>query len=187
VANKAPLAVNDTIKTTMGVPVLVNLLANDTDPDGDKIALKTLSNPKNGKLYRMNDSYIFYFPNAGFVGTDSFTYSITDSKGAPATAVVSITVTPANKLPIAKNDVVTAKSGKAVSLNVLANDSDPDGDALTVLGATVPSHGSIRWQDKQTIIYTPRADYTGWDNFAYTITDSRGGAALALVSVWVSK
>ena len=185
--NKAPIAVNDTISTTMGVPVLVNLLANDSDPNGDKIALKTLSNPKNGKLYRMNDSYIFYFPNAGFVGKDSFTYTITDSKGATSTASVAITVAPANRLPVAKNDVVTAKSGKAVILNVLANDADPDGDALTVLGATVPSHGSIRWQDKKTIIYTPRADYTGWDNFAYTISDGKGGSALAFVSVWVSK
>jgi lipopolysaccharide export system protein LptA len=187
VDNKAPIAVNDTISTTMGVPVLVNLLANDSDPNGDKIALKTLSNPKNGKLYRMNDSYIFYFPNAGFVGKDSFTYTITDSKGATSTASVAITVAPANRLPVAKNDVVTAKSGKAVILNVLANDADPDGDALTVLGATVPSHGSIRWQDKKTIIYTPRADYTGWDNFAYTISDGKGGSALAFVSVWVSK
>lgn len=187
VDNKAPIAVNDTISTTMGVPVLVNLLANDSDPNGDKIALKTLSNPKNGKLYRMNDSYIFYFPNAGFVGKDSFTYTITDSKGATSTASVAITVAPANRLPVAKNDVVTAKSGKAVMLNVLANDADPDGDALTVLGATVPSHGSIRWQDKKTIIYTPRADYTGWDNFAYTISDGKGGSALAFVSVWVSK
>ena len=187
VDNKAPIAVNDTISTTMGVPVLVNLLANDSDPNGDKIALKTLSNPKNGKLYRMNDSYIFYFPNAGFVGKDSFTYTITDSKGATSTASVAITVAPANRLPVAKNDVVTAKSGKAVMLNLLANDSDPDGDALTVLGATVPSHGSIRWQDKKTIIYTPRADYTGWDNFAYTISDGKGGSALAFVSVWVSK
>ena len=185
--NKAPIAVNDTISTTMGVPVLVNLLANDSDPNGDKIALKTLSNPKNGKLYRMNDSYIFYFPNAGFVGKDSFTYTITDSKGATSTASVAITVAPANRLPVAKNDVVTAKSGKAVMLNVLANDADPDGDALTVLGATVPSHGSIRWQDKKAIIYTPRADYTGWDNFAYTISDGKGGSALAFVSVWVSK
>ena len=187
VDNKAPIAVNDTISTTMGVPVLVNLLANDSDPNGDKIALKTLSNPKNGKLYRMNDSYIFYFPNAGFVGKDSFTYTITDSKGATSTASVAITVAPANRLPVAKNDVVTAKSGKAVMLNLLANDADPDGDALTVLGATVPSHGSIRWQDKKTIIYTPRADYTGWDNFAYTISDGKGGSALAFVSVWVSK
>ena len=187
VDNKAPIAVNDTISTTMGVPVLVNLLANDSDPNGEKIALKTLSNPKNGKLYRMNDSYIFYFPNAGFVGKDSFTYTITDSKGATSTASVAITVAPANRLPVAKNDVVTAKSGKAVMLNLLANDADPDGDALTVLGATVPSHGSIRWQDKKTIIYTPRADYTGWDNFAYTISDGKGGSALAFVSVWVSK
>jgi hypothetical protein len=187
VDNKAPSAVNDTINTTMGVPVLVNLLANDSDSNGDKIALKALTNPKNGKLYWMNDSYIFYFPNAGFVGKDSFTYTITDSKGATSTASVAITVASANKLPIAKNDVVTAKSGKAVTLNVLTNDSDPDGDALTVLGATVPSHGSIRWQDKKTMIYTPRADYTGWDNFVYTISDGRGGSALAFVSVWVSK
>jgi ribosomal protein S30 len=187
VDNKAPIAVNDTINTTMGVPVLVNLLANDSDPNGDKIALKALTNPKNGKLYWMNNSYIFYFPNAGFVGKDSFTYTITDSKGATSTASVAITVASANKLPIAKNDVVTAKSGKAVTLNVLTNDSDPDGDALTVLGATVPSHGSIRWQDKKTMIYTPRADYTGWDNFVYTISDGRGGSALAFVSVWVSK
>src|SRR5262249_48831149 len=86
---------------------------------------------------------------------------------------------PRTNPPIAANAAATTPEDTAATVAVLANDSDPDGDALAVTGITQPAHGAAAVNPNGTITYTPAADYHGPDSFAYAISDGRGGAASA--------
>jgi hypothetical protein len=90
-----------------------------------------------------------------------------------------------NSPPVAVGDSASTTSGAPVTINVLGNDTDPNGDPLTVTGATVPAHGSAVVNGNQTITYNPAAGYSGPDSFTYSISDGRGGSASAAVSVSV--
>src|SRR5207249_4616770 len=109
---------------------------------------------------------ITYTPSAGYHGADSFTYTISDGKGGTATATVNVTI---NAPPVAVNDSATTQQNTAKTISVLANDNDPDGDPLTVTGATAPAHGSVVVNGDGTITYTPSNGYHGVDSFTYTI------------------
>ena len=89
-----------------------------------------------------------------------------------------------NRFPTAQADSATTLSGAALTINVLANDSDPDGDLLSVAGFTQPAHGTVT-QVSGGLRYTPASGYAGADSFTYTISDGRGGTATATVSVTV--
>jgi hypothetical protein len=101
-------------------------------------------------------------------------------------AQVNITVTPVGDSPVAVNDAVTTAEDAAVTLSVLANDSDADGDALTVTAAGPAAHGSAT-TDGVTVTYTPVPDFFGADGFSYTIGDGYGGTATAQVSITITK
>jgi hypothetical protein len=91
-----------------------------------------------------------------------------------------------NHFPVAVDDTATTAQGMPVTINVLANDSDPDGDALTVASTSQPAHGSVAVNAANAIIYTPGTNYAGPDAFGYTITDGKGGVASANVLVTVT-
>ncbi len=185
VTNQPPKAVNDTATTTAGKAVTVNVLANDSDPDGDTLSVTANTNPTNGTVTR-NGADFTYTPKAGFVGTDSFTYTISDGKGGTATGTVTITVNAAaNQPPKAVNDTATTTAGKAVTVNVLANDSDPDSDTLSVTANTNPANGTVT-RSGGNITYTPKAGFTGTDTFTYTISDGKGGTATGTVTITVN-
>ena len=183
--NRAPVAVDDAATTAFATPVTTNVLANDTDPDGDTLAIGTVTPPPNG-LAAVSGNAIVYTPNAGFAGTDRYTYTINDGRGGTASATVTVTVTPQpNRPPVAVDDAATTPFGQPVTVNVLANDSDPDGDALTITGVTAPANGSVV-ANGSTITYTPALRFTGTDRFTYTIDDGRGGSATANVTITVT-
>ncbi|HXG57891.1 MAG TPA: Ig-like domain-containing protein [Thermoanaerobaculia bacterium] len=92
--NRAPVAVNDSATTRENKPVGIRLLANDSDADGDPLTVTELSKPSNGTVLTKKDGNASYKPNAGFTGTDSFMYTISDGQGGTASATVTITVTP---------------------------------------------------------------------------------------------
>ncbi|OWW27408.1 hypothetical protein B4Q04_07075 [Zobellia sp. OII3] len=101
--NEAPLAVGDDIETTQDTAILLEgLLANDTEPNGQAITIVTVDTPQNGEAVLQGDGLsVLYTPDAGYVGSDSFEYTIEDETGLSATATVSITVTPQNQAPVA--------------------------------------------------------------------------------------
>ncbi len=99
---------------------------------------------------------------------------------------MSVTVTPTNDGPVAVADAATTAEDTAVSIAVLTNDSDLDGDTLTVSAATTPAHGTAAVNPDGTITYTPAANYNGADSFSYTVGDGNGGTATATVSVTVT-
>jgi hypothetical protein len=197
-ANQPPDAVKD-YATSDGMKVRINVLANDTDPDGDDLTITGVTDGMNGTT-RVNtkgtpsptDDVVVYRPNSGFSGTDSFTYTISDGMGGFDTATVKVTVVGEdNDPPDAVNDSATS-DGMKVRINVLANDTDPDGDDLTITGVTDGMNGTTRVNTKGTpsptddvVVYRPNSGFSGTDSFTYTISDGMGGLDTATVTVTV--
>ena len=184
--NRPPIAVNDAATTVLGQPVTINVLANDSDPDGDPLTIIGVTAPANGSV-SATATNITYTPAPRFTGTDTFTYTISDGRGGTATATVTVTVTqPPDQPPIAVNDTATTFTGTPVTIDVIANDSDPDGDPLTVQSVTAPQFGTAQISNNE-VIYTPTvAGFVGTDTFNYTINDGRGGTATATVTVTIN-
>lgn len=169
--NKAPNAVTDTATTTASSSVVVDVLANDSDADGDTLSVSAVTQGTNGTVV-LQGSKPMYTPNAGFSGTDSFTYTVSDGK-ASATATVSVTVAavnPTNTAPAAANDTATTTQSSSVIVDVLANDSDADDDTLTVTSVTPGKNGTVVLQAGKPM-YTPNAGFSGTDSFSYTVSD----------------
>ncbi len=181
VSNAAPLAGADNAATSVGRPVTINVLGNDSDPDGDAITLSSVSTPANGRTF-IENGRVVYTPNAGFSGTDTFTYVVRDALGATATGTVTVTVQP-NRAPVAANDEAGVLKAQSVDINVLANDVDPDGDALTVVSATGARLGDVTVNANGTVRYAHRPGSTGTDTFTYTVRDTAGNTSTATVTV----
>ena len=191
--NESPVAVADAAATVAGTPVTINVLANDTDPNADRLGVTVVTAPANGTAAVNADGTVTYTPDAGFVGGNSFTYAAADSYGAFATATVSVTVTAAtpppgtNRPPVAVSDAATTGFGTPVVINVLANDSDPDGNPLTVAVAGQPANGVAAVNADGTVTFTPNAGFSGATSFTYGVSDGKGGTAAAAVSVTVQQ
>jgi Ca2+-binding RTX toxin-like protein len=128
-----------------------------------------------------------YTPVAGFFGTDSFTYTLKDGSGLTATGMVNITVNGTAKPPVANSDSFTGTENHTVTGNVMTNDTDPNGLVLSVTAATMTTaHGSVVQNADGTFIYTPSTDFTGTDNFSYTLNDSAGLSATGTASITIN-
>ncbi|GAB5518512.1 MAG: hypothetical protein RhofKO_07630 [Rhodothermales bacterium] len=185
--NDAPVAQDDTASTDEDTPITVDVLANDLDVDGDALTLTLLTAPTNGTVEVESDQRIRYAPTANFSGIDTFTYRITDPDGLSSEATVSIAVGNSADAPIAQDDAATTNEDTPVQIGVLANDTDPDGDALRIQSTTTPTLGTVAIAaDAQTLTYMPNADVSGTDTFTYTVTDGNDGFATATVTVTIT-
>src|SRR6185369_8018773 len=182
--NDPPAAVADTATTPEDTAATINVLANDSDLDGDTLAITAVTQGTHGTV-AFTATNVTYTPAANYNGADSFTYTISDGKGGTATATVSVTVTAVNDPPAAVADTATTPEDTAATTNVLANDSDLDGDTLAITAVTQGTHGSVTFTTAN-VTYTPAANYNGADSFTYTISDGKGGTATATVSVTVT-
>ena len=185
--NDAPLAVTDAITTNEDTPVIINALTNDIDVDGDPLSVVSITNPLHGTAVVNTDGTITYIPEANFNGTDAFDYTITDGNGASSTATVNLVVNSVNDNPLAINDAGSIEENNQIGLPVLNNDTDPEGDILTVIKTTKPANGELTVNTNGTIIYVPNADFHGIDTFNYTVSDGNGGQSTAVVSINVFK
>ena len=187
--NNAPDAMDDSGMTDAGVPVVVNLLANDTDKDGDSLTITDLGAPANGSVFLGQNGNVVYVPKAGFAGTDTFTYTISDGKGGTDTATVTVVVNGGNgggnTAPVANDDSTSTMPGKAVLIDVVANDTDADGDTLIIGGVTAPANGSVYPGGDGKLVYLPNPGFTGTDTFTYEVSDGKGGSDIATVTVEV--
>jgi serine/threonine protein phosphatase PrpC len=184
-ADQAPVA-NNASASPHGNPVTINVLANDSDPDGDNLTVTAVGTPSHGTAVINADNTITYTPSAGTTATtDNFTYTIADGYGGTASATVTIYLT--DRAPTAVNDVAAMHGGTSAVINVLANDSSPDGDILTVTSVGTPAHGTAVLNADNTVTYTPTAGTTATtDTFTYTISDGYGGTATATVKVYLT-
>ena len=182
--NNNPTAVNDTASVNEDASVVIDVLANDSDLDGDSLTISSAS-AANGSVIINTDGTVTYTPNADFNGQDTISYEISDGQGGTATAQVAVTVNAVNDGPVAQDDAVSVNEDASVIVNVLANDSDLDGDSLTVTTATA-TNGSVVINTDGTVTYTPNADFNGQDTISYEISDGQGGTATAQVAVTVN-
>jgi hypothetical protein len=184
--NRPPVAVNDNKSTHAGVALTFDPRANDSEPDGDPLTITAKTDGAHGFVQILSGgTQIKFTPTAGYVGTDSFTYTISDGLGGFATATVAMTM--GNTAPSAVNDTMAVSLNTAASLDPRTNDTDADGDALTITAKTDGAHGTVAITGGGAgITYTPANGYTGADSFTYTIADGNGGTATGTANVTVS-
>ena len=184
--NDAPEAVADTAATAEDVSVLIDVLANDTDVEGDALSIESVTAPSHGTARVAASGGVEYAPEADYNGPDLFTYTVSDGGGGTATAEVVVAVAPINDAPVAAPDSAATAEDVSVLIDVLANDTDAEGDALRIESVTAPSHGTARVAASGGVEYAPEADYNGPDRFTYTVSDGGGGTATAEVAVAVA-
>ncbi|MFC1547207.1 Ig-like domain-containing protein [Candidatus Neomarinimicrobiota bacterium] len=183
--NDAPVAGNDVAETQEDTPITIDVLANDSDVDGDPLTIQNVTQA-NGIVHINPDGTLAYEPTPNFSGLDDFYYTVLDGNGGQATATVTVTVVSENDAPIAVDDAAATDEDTPVTMDVLANDSDPDGDALSVTDVTQGANGTASIEQDGTITYVPAPDFNGSDNFSYNISDGNGGSASANVSVTIN-
>jgi len=187
VVNDALVANDDSDTTPEDTPVSTNVVTNDTDVDGTVVAstVAIVSGPRNGSVVNNGDGTVTYTPNANFYGSDSFTYTVKDNGGATSNvAIVTINVGAVNDPPVAQMDSAITDENMPVTIPVLVNDSDLDGDRLTVESVTQHSNGTVT-NNGTDVTYSPDPDFNGMDTFTYTVSDKNGSADTARVSVEV--
>ncbi|KOF45500.1 hypothetical protein ACX15_02995, partial [Vibrio parahaemolyticus] len=138
--------------------------------DGKVVSLDTNNGPANGTVSVNPDGSVTYTPNDNYVGKDTFTYIVT-SGGVSESAIVEVNVTPVNDAPVAKDDIATTQEDTAVTIDVLPNDTDVDGDKLSIQSASVPeAQGKVEIVDGK-LVFTPAENFNGHAEIIYTVTD----------------
>jgi gliding motility-associated-like protein len=195
--NNPPIAINDVNHTFNGIPVSGNVGTNDIELDFDPVTFNIVTdvNLNSGTLVlNANGTYTF-IPEAGFTGTAVFTYSICDNGGLCDTAEVAIDVDlfnpPINNAPIAINDnvltYVDPVNPATMSICVICNDDDPDGDAMTtaLVPNSGPLNGTLLASGNGTYVYTVNSGFSGQDQFTYVLCDDEGLCDAAVVTIIV--
>lgn len=181
--NRLPITQDDSfLATRNGGASMIDVLANDRDDDGHPLTITGLTQPAAGSVENFGE-LVSFTPATDFDGDTEFTYTVSDGQGGEATATVRINVI--NNPPTVANDSATTQMNQSVSIDVLANDSDPNGDTLTLTGLSTVVNGSVEIQNGQ-VLYQPNDGFLGRDNFTYTVRDVAGATALATVTVLVS-
>ncbi|WP_370729836.1 Ig-like domain-containing protein [Fibrella arboris] len=198
--NNPPIADNDASQTTAGTPVIVAVLANDTDPDSATSLDGQLNNPtliaqpSVGTAVVNANGTVTYTPPAGFTGVVSFPYSVCDkgtSQPSCATALVTVNVQPTppsgtTLAPVAVDDALLTKPNVPKAGTVATNDSDPQGLPLTYAGGQ-PTSGTVVMSPNGSYTYTPAPGYVGPASFTYTVCNSAGKCTNATVNVLVQQ
>jgi hypothetical protein len=190
-ANSAPGAVGDSAGTDEDTAKAIDVLANDTDVDGDSLTITSVDTTatRGAVTITGGGSGVSFDPNgkfeelgAGQFANDSFAYTISDGKGNTATATVALTVTGVDDAPKAVDDsgVELKENDSATHIEVLANDTDVDGGPKIVQSATDGAHGTVTVSSEgKGVDYEPATDYCGPDSFTYTLN----GGSKATVAI----
>ena len=181
--NRLPVAVPDRASTRENTAVVVNVLANDTDADGDSLTV-TQAVAGFGTVTILADQKLRYLPNTDFTGQDRVIYSVTDGKGGTASSELVIDVF-SNSAPVAVNDVAATNDKTVLLIAVLANDTDVDGNSLKVTSASAVQ-GTVAIEADQRLRYTPKPGFDGVDTISYSISDGFGGTATAQVRITIT-
>lgn len=185
--NTAPTPADDVYEVdengSLSIDATAGLLSNDADPDGSPLTAQIRTRPSSGTVTIAEDGSFVYTPNPGFVGTDSFTYFANDGSDT-GFATVTLTVKAVNEAPVGVADAYALDlNGRLVvdaDHGVLANDRDPDGDALSATLLTGPRHGVFALNRDGSFSYVPDADFTGTDTFTYALRDGTDSAPVTV-------
>lgn len=179
--NRAPQAKSDSYQVVSGSTANFSVLSNDTDPDaGDILNLVSVSIASQGMVRAEGNQLVFVAP-ANFNGQAHFSYVVADNHGITSTANVVVDVVAPNRVPTASDDRFEVSGLIPSELDVLVNDTDPDGDVLTIVGMTQPAGntGTVSLIGNK-IKFVPTRKFV-WDTFTYTVSDGKGGGSTATV------
>ncbi len=213
--NDSPVLVDGTsgtISTTEGSSVQIDILAYVFDPDGDILTVSNITQPSNGVIVSNADGTVTYTPAPGFVGQDSFSFTVTDSNGGTVSGTLTITVlpgdditpdddvehpandtqsnedvvVPANIVPTSSDIIVTLDEDSSAIIQL--NATDPDGDTITFNIVSQPLHGTLEVIDSAAGIvqYVPFANYFGPDSFTYQVSDGTAESDIATVELVIT-
>ncbi|SFU96864.1 Ca2+-binding protein, RTX toxin-related [Aliiroseovarius crassostreae] len=183
--NQGPDANDDLATVDEDSSVVIAVLDNDTDPEGDPLTV-TSASADHGTVTINPDGTLTYTPDPNYNGPDSITYSVSDGNGGTDTASVGVTVTPVNDAPVAVDDSATTAYNSSVVIPVLDNDTDVDGDLLTVISASSPD-GDVTINTDGTLTFDPNPGFEGEATISYTVSDGNGGTDSANVTVTVDE
>ena len=194
--NSAPVAVDDTYNVDQGAVLdkpAPGVLENDIDDEDDVLTVQIVTPPANGTLTLDSDGSFTYEPNAGYFGTDTFTYIANDGEEDSAPATVNITVNevvPVNRIPNALAESYTINQGEVLNIDapgVLENDSDPDGDNLTAELRRPAAEGDFSFASNGSFTYEPAPGFTGVDDFIYVAYDGEAFSGEVRVTITVNQ
>ena len=204
--NDAPVANADTAQVDKDESVVLNVILNDSDVDGDLLSVTGVTQGEKGFAELNAAGDIVYTPNPNALSelndgekeVDTFTYTVSDGSGGVVEGNASVTILGINDAPTAVNDAVTITSRtKLVSIDVLENDFDPDSasanDIISLVSFTQPNQGVVGINKDGELVYTPAPgiffdlglDETASDNFSYTISDTKGLTSSTEVNIEV--
>ncbi|MCA3176598.1 MAG: retention module-containing protein, partial [Burkholderiales bacterium] len=212
-SNSAPVANADSAcvneDATVSTTTVTGVLANDTDDDsGDTLTVSAISGSQGsgtvggttqgtyGSLTLNADGSYSYSPNnanaqalgAGQTATETFTYTVRDSQGATSTSTLTFTITGTNDAPVAQPDSVSTLEDTALTFSVLGNDSDIEGNTLSITSFTQPANGSVILNADWTFTYIPNANYNSALTFGTIVDSSLGlpGNTARIEASWVA-
>ncbi|WP_168797715.1 Hint domain-containing protein [Aliishimia ponticola] len=178
-----PFANDDTAVTDEDTAVVIDVLANDFDGDGQALTVTEASSP-NGTVDINADGTLTFTPAPDYNGPATITYTVADPDGNEDFGTVYVTVNPVNDAPVAMDDFATTTDAP-VMIPVLDNDTDVDGDALTIIAATSPN-GTVDINADGTLTFTPTEGFEGDATINYTVADPDGLMDDAVVTVEVT-
>nr|AHX39775.1 hypothetical protein [Pseudoalteromonas luteoviolacea] len=186
--NRAPVAVDDTLEATFNQSVTLQVLANDTDADNDTLYIVNAT-ARHGAVSINADSSLQYQSAIDFIGVDTVEYTLSDGQGGTSTATVQITVVAQaqqkNQPPVAVNDVAEVFNNNTVTVDVIANDSDPEGHQLTLFSATADS-GEVTFT-ATAITFKPAPHSEGEVTINYVVVDEQGASASGILVITVKE
>lgn len=181
--NLPPTALNDVGNTPSGSSTTLNVLNNDTDPNDDTLTVSIVSGPTYGSASVDTNNNIVYQPDASFNGRDTIYYQVCDNFAPPLCSSAYVVITVTNAAPNGVNDYLVLDANTDIAFNVLANDSDPNGQSIFLSSITEPANGNLQDLGNGTLIYNPTPGFFGMDSFSYTICDN--GSPIQCATAWV--
>lgn len=167
-SNHLPVATDDVTSLIMGQEITVDVLSNDSDEDGDELTI-TSATANFGEV-KVENNKLYYQSSPSYSGKILIEYGITDNKGGTDHAVLTITMI-RNLAPELSNENSEINQGQSVSINLLANDSDPESDKLTLVAV---DNNNVSFNADGEAKFTPAADFYGTVTVNYTVTDTVG-------------
>jgi VCBS repeat-containing protein len=181
--NHFPVAEAETTSTAWNTSITIDVLLNDSDEDSDTLTINSASVDFGVVDIDINIQQLIYTPPTNFIGVATINYGVSDGNGGTGYASVSVNVIE-NQAPVTQNDSASTDDRTAIIIAPLANDTDSNDDALTLISAGA-EQGSITINTDNTLTYTPQAGFDGYDIITYTIDDGNGGQATGQITVTV--
>jgi hypothetical protein len=185
--NNPPVAVNDTVLASEDLPAIIDVLGNDWDPDGNALAITSVTDGTNG-LVTIITNKVRYTPVMDYRGEDHFRYTISDGQGGTSTGIVAVTVIDRNDPPAGFADSYRFNEDTTLLVaapGILSNDTDQESSTLLAELFSPPSHGTLNLNADGSFSYVPSANYFGPDSFVYRVGDGNLFSGPTTVSITV--